>query len=52
MQKLEKNTTDHCVLCNVDTGIPKNTNVAYRPHYVEGAGQLCEKCYNSVYGRT
>ena len=37
--------TDKCVSCNKDTGIPKDTHVDLRKHYVEGAGQLCSKCF-------
>ena len=43
--------TETCVVCNTDTGIPKNTHVNNRPFYIEGGGQLCGKCYNNIYGK-
>lgn len=45
-QKVE---TDVCVVCGEDTLIPKDRPVDLRPNYVEGAGQLCSKCWNEVY---
>lgn len=35
-----------CVVCNVITPEPKNKHIDYRSNYIEGAGQLCEKCFN------
>lgn len=43
--------TEKCVLCNNDTGVPVSTHVDYRSFYVEGAGQLCKKCYESTNDR-
>lgn len=43
--------TDYCVICNIDTNIPKSTNVLLRCHYVDGTGQMCEKCYIQIYNR-
>ena len=37
---------DHCVLCGVETAYKHDTHVDMRIGYVEGAGQLCPKCYN------
>jgi uncharacterized protein YlaI len=37
---------DKCVLCGKETPYDKTTHIDYRLHYVEGAGQLCEDCYN------
>ncbi len=36
---------DLCVICNEKTNEPKNRNIALRYYYIEGAGQLCEKCF-------
>lgn len=33
-----------CVSCGKLTGVPKNLIVQKREFYIEGAGQLCEKC--------
>lgn len=43
---------DTCVMCNAATDEYKSTNVHMRHYYIEGAGQLCKKCYNSVYKNT
>jgi hypothetical protein len=39
-----------CMLCGGKTSVPANTQVDYRPWYIEGAGQLCHYCYEKVYG--
>lgn len=41
---------EKCVLCGEQTNVPINENIENRAFYVEGAGQLCESCYNKVYG--
>jgi hypothetical protein len=40
------NEFDHCVLCGVETAYKRNTHIDIRIGYVEGAGQLCSKCYH------
>jgi hypothetical protein len=40
---------DLCVNCGKPTIYPKNMHIAYRMHYVEGAGQLCTECYDEIY---
>lgn len=40
---------DTCVMCKAASEENKSTNITLRKYYVEGAGQLCKKCYNSVY---
>lgn len=42
--------TDKCVSCDEDTGVRKDMPVDVRLFYVEGAGQLCKKCWNKIYG--
>ena len=37
---------DKCVMCGVDTPYDYETHIDMRNHYIEGAGQLCSKCYN------
>ena len=44
--KTKANEFDHCVLCGVETAYKRNTHVDMRIGYVEGAGQLCPKCYH------
>ena len=41
--------TEKCVNCKVETNVPVNENVDLRKFYVEGAGQLCEECWNKIY---
>jgi len=38
------NEIELCILCGNETGYMLNTNINLRKNYVEGAGQLCEKC--------
>jgi hypothetical protein len=41
--------TEICIVCGVDTNVPKHLNVDLREHYVEGAGQMCKKCWDETY---
>jgi hypothetical protein len=49
MARTESKMNDLCVVCHTDTDYEKNQNINERNHYVEGAGQLCEKCYKKLY---
>jgi len=40
---------DDCVSCGAHTGYKISSPVAMRYNYVEGAGQLCAKCFNNTY---
>lgn len=44
--KVEK---DCCVICGRPTEYLKSQNIYERNYYVEGAGQLCDKCYSEIY---
>lgn len=44
----KENTTECCVYCLADTGIPVSTPVRERKHYVIGCGQLCSECYAKI----
>ena len=37
---------DYCVLCGIETTYDFDTHIDMRHGYIEGAGQLCSKCYN------
>lgn len=39
---------EKCVTCDTETNVPINQHVDYRYYYIEGAGQLCKKCYESI----
>lgn len=41
--------TETCIMCGTDTGVNINESVDFRLYYVEGAGQLCVKCFAEVY---
>ena len=36
---------ENCVSCKKQTRVLKDTHIDYRLFYIEGVGQLCEKCY-------
>ncbi len=44
-----KNTNEeqmeYCVLCGKKTGVKRSEPIWNRLYYVEGAGQLCKKCF-------
>lgn len=40
---------DKCVVCDKDTGVPKDTPIENRKRYVIGSGQLCRDCYFDLY---
>lgn len=42
---------DRCVLCWHLTGVPRNTSISERKCYIQGQGQLCERCYFELYKR-
>lgn len=42
-------TGERCVLCGQPTGIPAELPVDRRDCYVEGAGQLCRRCWQKLY---
>jgi hypothetical protein len=42
----QKNPIEKCVICGVDTQYRFRTPIDFRYNYVEGAGQLCSKCYH------
>lgn len=40
---------EHCVLCGRLTEEAKELTLSERKHYIEGAGQLCQECYQEIY---
>ena len=44
-----KKEMDICVSCGKETKYPKMLNIDLREHYIEGAGQLCPKCFLTIY---
>ncbi|TSC89272.1 MAG: hypothetical protein G01um10143_653 [Parcubacteria group bacterium Gr01-1014_3] len=49
-QPINYNDPETCVLCKAETPYKKNTHIDHRQHYIEGSGQLCEKCFKETYG--
>ena len=41
--------TDKCACCGCDTGIPKDMPISNRKYYIQGSGQLGNKCYTELY---
>ena len=37
---------DYCIICGVETPYDVETHIDLRIGYIEGAGQLCSKCYD------
>ena len=53
MRNSEKGKNDRiknekCILCGKDTGIPFNEPINYRKYFIDGCGQLCEDCFDSL----
>ena len=40
---------DKCVLCGQETSYDFKTPIKQRKFYVEGAGQLCKRCFQELY---
>ena len=51
--KSPKNNSDieKCVYCGTETEYRKDTPIDERFGYIKGAGQLCRKCYQELYGK-
>jgi len=45
-EKEQQDQYDHCILCGVETAYKRSTHIDMRHGYIEGAGQLCPKCYS------
>lgn len=42
----ESNEYEDCILCGDKTNVLRSTHIDFRTGYIEGAGQLCSKCWN------
>ena len=40
---------DKCIFCGEQTKYTFSTPISQRLYYIEGAGQLCQKCYNGLF---
>jgi len=43
------NEMEVCVSCHEITDCPLDTPIDLRKTYIEGAGHLCEDCYENIY---
>lgn len=39
---------EKCISCDVQTDVPRKLDINFRNYYIEGAGQLCKKCFESI----
>lgn len=49
IKKILSSQKDKCIICKKATPYERQTHINKRKYYVETAGQLCEKCYYSIY---
>jgi hypothetical protein len=42
---------EKCVSCGSETPYTINTPIDMRKNYIEGAGQLCDECYEKTYNK-
>ena len=40
---------DDCVSCGKETEFTADMSVDEREYYIEGSGQLCKKCFTTIY---
>jgi len=45
---LDDDLYETCVICKCRTNIRKDQPIEQRYGYIEGAGQLCHKCYQKI----
>lgn len=44
----EVEQNEKCIVCNVETDVPRSMHVDFRNNYVDGAGQLCRQCASDI----
>ena len=49
MMEKTKDEVDKCITCGADTPYTINTHIDMRLYYIEGAGQLCKKCFEEIH---
>ena len=45
------NEKEKCVVCGKETPYNKTDDISIRLNYIEGAGQLCDKCFMEIANR-
>ena len=46
MENVNEKEKDYCYLCQRETPFNKDDPINKRYNYIEGAGQLCQECYD------
>lgn len=41
---------ERCIICGCITQVRRDWDISMRKYYVEGAGQLCKRCFYDIYG--
>ena len=47
-QQPNNEAVEKCVVCGEETPYKFSTPIEQRKHYIEGVGQLCQKCFYSI----
>ena len=42
---------EKCVVCGKETNVEVSQHIDERSYYIEGVGQLCKACFDSIYGK-
>lgn len=50
IKKDKEDPREKCIFCGSITPYNKNDDISIRKNYIEGAGQLCDKCFIDIYG--
>lgn len=50
--KSKSDSQERCVFCGRFTPYKRSTSISEREYYIEGAGQLCKRCYEKTYGNS
>lgn len=45
-----KKNKENCIICGKETAFLRQQHISTRKYYIYGAGQLCQQCYESLYG--
>ena len=49
---MDNSSTDEevelCIKCGTETKYKENDHIDHRTGYIEGAGQLCSRCYYNI----
>lgn len=40
---------EECISCKIITHTPKSLDVSQRLYYIEGVGQMCRECWETLY---